>query len=145
MLLAQRGSVFRGVCPAHPAVLDLELEKVFLDVSILPVMVTPIVDPVVGLPEAPSSYPAPPLPVLPNDNPDPSLRGSLLREVADSLVLDVFPSYSMSPAGSVYEPVTSPITPFLWEDDYYRPLSDDIVQRGYRPFQFESGLWDSCS
>ena len=37
-----------GVRPAPPDVIDLELEKALLNVSILPVMVTPIVDPVVG-------------------------------------------------------------------------------------------------
>ena len=60
-----------GVRPAPPDIIDLELEKALLDVSILPVMVTPIVDPVVGLPGAPFAYPAPPLPVLPNDDQDP--------------------------------------------------------------------------
>ena len=59
------GVCLPGVRPAPPDILDLELEKVLLDVSILPVMVTPIVNPVVGIPGAPSSYPAPPLPVLP--------------------------------------------------------------------------------
>ena len=80
---------------------------------ILPVMATPLVDPVVGLPEAPSSYPAPPLPVLSNDDQYPIARISPLQEVADSPTLDVFPSYLLSPAGSEYEPVTSPITPSL--------------------------------
>ena len=60
-----------GVRPAPPDLLDLDLGKALLEVSILPVIVTPIVDPVVGLPEAPSLYPAPPLPVLPNDDQDP--------------------------------------------------------------------------
>ena len=99
----------------------MELEKALLDVSILPVMATPLVDPVVGLPEAPSSYPAPPLPELPDDNPEPIARISPLREVAVSPSLDVFPSYIESPAGSAYEPVTSLITPSLREDDVYRP------------------------
>ena len=58
-----------GVRPAPPDVIDLELEKALLSVSILPVLV--IVDPVVGLPGAPSSYPEPPVPILPNDDPDP--------------------------------------------------------------------------
>ena len=54
---------------------------------------TPIVDPVVGFPVAPSSYQEPPLPVMPNDDPDPMSRISPLREVADSPILDVYPSY----------------------------------------------------
>ena len=65
------GVCLPGVRPALPDAFDLELEKALLDVPILPVMVTPLVDPVVGLPEAPSSYPAPPRPELPDDNPDP--------------------------------------------------------------------------
>ena len=51
----------------------------------------------------PSSYPAPPLPELPDDNPDPIARISPLREVADGPGLDVFPSYLVSPARSAYE------------------------------------------
>ena len=47
------GVCFPGVRPAPPDAFDLKLEKALLDVSILPVMVTPFVDPVVGVPEAP--------------------------------------------------------------------------------------------
>ena len=65
------GVCLPGVRPAPPDVIDFELEKALLNVSILPVMVTPIVDPLVGLPGALSSYPEPPLSVLPNDDPDP--------------------------------------------------------------------------
>ena len=53
--------------------------------------------------------------------PIPYIRISPLREVADSPILDVFPPYLVSSAGSVYEPVTSPLTPSLQEDDAYRP------------------------
>ena len=55
------GVCLPGVRHALPDVLDLELQKMLLDVSVLPLMVTPIVDPVVGLPDAPCSYPVPPL------------------------------------------------------------------------------------
>ena len=96
-------------------------------------MVTPIVDPPVGLRGGggPSSYPEPPLPVLPNDDPDPISRISPLREVADSPILDVFPSYLMSPACSIYEPVTSPIASSLREDDAYRPPSSPATMDQY--------------
>ena len=80
------GVCLPGVRPALPDAFDLELGKALLDVSILPVMVTPLVDPVVGLPEAPSSYPAPPLPGLPDDDQDPIARISPLREVAGAVV-----------------------------------------------------------
>ena len=100
---------------------DLELEKALLSVSVLPVMVTPVVDPVVVSPVAPSLYQKPPLPVLLHDDPVATSRISPLRVTADSLILDVLTSYLISPACSVYEPVTSPITPSLWEDDDYTP------------------------
>ena len=116
-----------------PDVLDLELQKALLDVSILPVLVTPIVDPVVGLPDAPCSYPAPPLPVLQNIDQDPIPRMSPLREVADSPIMDVFPSYIESPPGSKYEPVTSRITPSLREDDGFRPPSSLATMDQYLP------------
>ena len=115
------------VRPAPPDVIDFELEKALLQVSILPVMVTPIVDPVVDLPGAPSLYPAPPLPVLPMDQQVPVSGISPLREVAGSPVLDVFPSYKVSPACSVYGPVTSPISPSLREDDVSRPPSSPAM------------------
>ena len=125
------GVCLPGVRPALPDAFDLELEKALPDVSILPVMVTPLVDPVVGLPEAPSPYPAPPLPELPDDNQDPIARISPLREVADSPSLDVFPSYLVSPAGSAYEPVTFPITPSVREDDVYRPPAGPAMMDQY--------------
>ena len=109
-----------GVCPAPPDIADLELEKALLSVSVLPVMVTPIVDHVVVFPVA--SYAEPPLPVLPDDDPGATLRVSPLRLAADSPILDVFPSYLIPPARSVYEPVTSLIMPSLQEDADYRPV-----------------------
>ena len=81
------GVCLPGVRPAPPHAFDLELEKALLDVSILPVMVTPLVDPIAQI--------------------------SPTREVADSPILVVFSSYLVSPAGSGFEPVTSPITPSL--------------------------------
>ena len=45
--------------------IDLELVKALLGVSVLPMMVTPIVDPVVELIGSPALYPEPPIPVLP--------------------------------------------------------------------------------
>ena len=42
------GVCLPGVRLALPDAFDLELEKALLDASILPVMVTPLVDPVVG-------------------------------------------------------------------------------------------------
>ena len=79
--------------PALPDVLDLELQKALFDVSVLPVMITPIVDPVVTRPDAPCSYLAPPLPVPQSNDQDPIQRMSPFREVADSPILDAFPAW----------------------------------------------------
>ena len=110
-----------GVCPAPPDLADLELEKVLISVSVLPVMVTPLVEPVEVFPVAPSTYPEPPVPVQPDADPGATSRVSPLRVAADGPILDVFPSYLILPASSVYEPVISPIKPSLQEDADYRP------------------------
>ena len=102
-----------NVRPTPPDLADLELEKALLSVSVLPVMVTPLVEPVEVLPVAPSTYPEPPVPVQPDTDP-----GAM---AADGPILDVFPSNQILPACSVFEPVTSPITPSLQEDIDYRP------------------------
>ena len=109
------------VCSATRELVDLELEKALLSVSILPDMVTPLEEPVEGFPVAPSSYPEPLVPVLPYDDPDAPSRVSPLWVAADGPGLDVFPTYLTSPAYSVYEPATSPVTPYLQEDAAYQP------------------------
>ena len=43
---------------------DLEVAHVLLDVGVLPAMVTPIVDPAMGLSITPAMYPVPPVPML---------------------------------------------------------------------------------
>ena len=116
-----KGVCLPGVRPAPPDLTDLELEKALLSVSVLPVMVTPLVAPVEGFPVAPSTYPEPPVPVQPDADPGATSRVSPLWVAADGPILDVFPSYLISPACSVYELVTSPITSSLQEDADYRP------------------------
>ena len=80
---------------------------------------------------APSSYPEPPLPVLLDDDPGATSRVSPLRVAADSPILDVFPSYLISPAGSIYEPVSSAIRPSLQEDADYRPPTSPATMEQY--------------
>ena len=135
--------VLLGVGPVPPDVSDFELEKALLQVSILPMMVTPIVDPVVESLVTPSSYPVPPLPVLTMDEQIPVSEPSPLREVAGSPVLDVFPSYMTSLVGSVYGPVTSPISPSLREDDVSRPPSRLAMMDQYLPRDSELLLGES--
>ena len=120
-----------GARPAPPDVIDFELEKALLNVSILPV----IVDPLVGLPGAPSAYPEPPLPVLPNDDPDPVSR------ISPSL--DVFPPYTMSPACTVYDLDISPTSPSVREDDAYRPPSSPATMDQYLSREGDLLLGDS--
>ena len=120
-----------GVRPTPPDLADLELEKALLSVSVLPVMVTPLVDPVEVFPVAPSTYLEPPVPVQPDTDPGATSRVSPLQVAADGPILDVFPSYLISPACSVYEPVTAPLMLSLQEDADYRPLPSPATMDQY--------------
>ena len=140
--------VLPEVRPAPRGVIDLELEKGLLQVSILP-----IVDPVVESSGTPALYPEPPLPVLSVDEQVPVLEyvdeqvpalvSSPLWEVAGNPVLDAFPSYLASPAGSVYGPITSPISPSLRTDDISRPPSGVATIDQYLPRDSELLLGES--
>ena len=110
------------VRPATLELVDLKLEKALLYLTILLERVTPLDEPVEGLLTAPSLYPEHPVPVLPYINPNASSRTSPLQVVADGPELDVFQTYLSSPAGSVYEPATSPVTPYLQEDAAYHRM-----------------------
>ena len=120
-----------GVRPAIRELVDLELEKALLCVSILPEMVTPLEEPVEGFPMAPSFYPEPPVPVLSYVDPDASSRSSPIRVAADGPEMDVLQSYLSSPACSVYEPATSPVTPYLQEDAAYQPPPSPAMMDQY--------------
>ena len=102
-------------CVPHSATsgVDLELARALLEVGVLPVMVTPIVDPEVGSSMTPAEYPVPPIPEL-------SLVASVPLEVAipaspaeggpaqnESLLCQV------SPPGSVAQAGPSPTSPVL--------------------------------
>ena len=116
-------------------------------------MVTPIVDPVVELIGYPALYSEPPIPALPVHEQVPMLEDineqvpvlvpSPLREVAGSPVRDDSSSFLASPAGSVYWPITSPISRSLRTTDVSRPLSgmatmDQSLPRDYTTFMGES-------
>ena len=98
------------VCPVPKGRIDLELAKALLDVSVLPMMVTPIVDPVVDSVVSPTVYPEPPLPVLLEDEQVPVLESSPLREVAGRPVRECSPSFQASPVGSGYGQIPSSIS-----------------------------------
>ena len=109
----------------------MDLAKALLEVSAVPMMVTPIVDPVVVLVGSPALYPEPPIPVWPvdeqmpvleaGDDAVPGLVSSPLQEVAGSPVRDCSPLLLASLAGSGYGPVTSPISPSLRMADVSGP------------------------
>ena len=66
--------------PTSPGV-DLQLARALLELGVLPAMVTPIVDPVVGTSATPALYPVPPIPVLSAVDSAPVLVASPLRQV----------------------------------------------------------------
>ena len=90
---------------------DLELVQALLEVAVLPMMVTPIVDPVVVSSVTPALYPVPPIPILSVNDQVPVFVASSLHEVVESPVLDKSSSSLVSPTGSVSEPITSLISP----------------------------------
>ena len=71
-----------------PREVDLELARALLEVGILPLMVTPIIDPVVESSVTPALYPVYPIPVMSASDQVPVLVASHLREVGGSPVLD---------------------------------------------------------
>ena len=120
-----------GVSFAPPDLAYLELEEARLSVSALPAMVTPLVEPVEVSPVAPSTYLEPPVPAQPDAAPYVMLRVSLLQGAAEGPILDVFPSYMISPACSMYDPVISPLTPSMQEDADSRPLASPTTMDQY--------------
>ena len=72
---------------------DSELEDELLHMTILPAILSPLVEPVEVLPMSPSAYPEPPVPVQPDASPDVRSRVSPLRVAVDGPILDLFPTY----------------------------------------------------
>ena len=56
-----------------------------------------------------------------------------LREGTGRPILDVFPSYMSSPAGSKYGPASSPVSPSFREDDVSVPPSRPVTMDQYLP------------
>ena len=133
--------VLPEVCPAPRGGVGLELA--LLEVAVLPMMVTPILDPVMESSVIPALalYLVPPILVLSVNKQVPVLESvddqvpvaSSLREVVGSPVLDNSPSYLASPAGSVSGPITSLISPSLRTDDVSRPPSGLAPMDQYLP------------
>ena len=105
------GATVPDVCPVPRGGFYIELAKALLDVSVVPMMITPIVDTVVDSMVSPATYPEPPFPVVLVDIPVPVAESSPLQEVADSPVRECSPSFQVWPVGSVYGPIPSPMSP----------------------------------
>ena len=125
--------VITEVGPAPRGGVDLELAQALLEVAVLPMMVTPIMDPVVESSVTPALYLVPPILVLSVNDQVSVLVASSLREVVGSPVLDKSPSYLVSPMGSVSEQITSLISPSLRTDDVSRPPSGMAPMDQYLP------------
>ena len=112
--------VILEVGPAPRAAFILSLYMPFLRLRVLPMMVTPIMDPVVESSVTPALYLVPLIPVLSANDQVPMLVAFSLQEVVGSPVLEKYPSYLVSPMGSVSEPITSLISPSSQTDDVSR-------------------------
>ena len=85
--------VIPEVGPAAWGGVVLELAQALLEVAVLPMTVTPIMDPVVESSVTPALYPVPPIPVLSVNDQVPVLVASSLREVVGNPVLEKSSSY----------------------------------------------------
>ena len=133
------GAVVPQVFPAARGGFDLELAKALLDVSVVPMMITPIVDPVVDSMVSPAAYPEPPLPVVLVDVPVPVAESSPWQGVADSPVRECSPLFHASPVGSGYGPIPSPMSPSSQITDGHGPplrmaTMDQYLPRMGTPF-----------
>ena len=106
-----------------PRDVDLELARALLEVAVLPLTVTLIIDPVVEPSVTPALYPVPYIPVMSVSDQVPVLVASHLREVGGSTVLDQSPSYLVLSPGSVSEPIPSHISRSLRTDEVSGPPS----------------------
>ena len=108
--VSSAGAAVPEVCPAPRGSFDLELAKALLDVSVMPMMITPIVDPVVDSIVSPAAYPEPPLPVVLVDIPVPVAGFLVCRRWLIVPVWECSPSFQASPVGSVMAS-PSPMSP----------------------------------
>ena len=137
------GAAVLEVYPAAEGGVDLELVKALLDVSVIPLMIMPVVDPVVDSVGSPVAYPEPPLPVVLVDVPVPVAASSPWPGVADSPVWECSPSFQASPVGSGYGPIPSPTSPSSQMMDGHGPPPSLTTMDQYLPWmdaQFGGGV-----
>ena len=87
-----------------------DLEDELLRFYLLPTVVSPLAEPDAGLPVSPSLYLEPPIPELPDPTLTSILHFAPLPVVNELPTIDLFPSYTISPAHSYYDLETSPVT-----------------------------------
>ena len=113
---------------------DLELVKALLDVSVIPLMITPVVDPVVDSVGSPAAYPEPPLPVVLVDVPVPVAASSPWPVVAVCPVWECSPLFQASPVASGYGPIPSPTSPSSQMMDGHGPPPSLATMDQYLPW-----------
>ena len=133
-----------GSLPCAQGGFDLELAQALLDVSVVPMMITLIMDPVVDSMVSPAAYPEPPLPVVLVDFPVPVAESSPLQGVADSPVRECSPSFQASPVGSGYGPIPSPMSPSSQITDGHG-LPPVWLRWTYHEWVLRLGGWSSDS
>ena len=151
-VVGSAGAVEPEVRPTPRGGFDIELAKALLDVLVVPMMITPIVDPVVDSMVSPAEYMEPPLPVVLVDIPVPVAESSPLQEVADGPLRECSPSFHAPPVGSVYVPIPSPVSrssrivdghglpPHMATMDQYLPRMDTPLEGSRRTLLFCLGL-----
>ena len=102
---------------------DLELARALMEIGVLPVMVTPIVDPEVGSSMTPAEYPVPPIPELSVVDSVPLEVASPARPTGGSPARNESLLCQVSPPGSIAEAVPSPTSPVLRSTDVDSPPS----------------------
>ena len=102
-----------------------DLEDELCNFSPLPETISPLPESGENLsPISPSQYPATLAPDIYSPSAATRVSPAPLLVVNSTPTIDVFPTYTMSPAVSYYEPSTSPVTPVLPETlDYVSPRS----------------------
>ena len=106
--------VMDGTVPLPvPSGVDMELAQIFLEVGVLPAMVTPVVEPEGESAMTPASYPVPPIPELSVMVTDTLEAASPAGLAVGSPATDESLLAQISPSGSVVQAVSSPKLPVL--------------------------------
>ena len=110
-----------------PSGVDMELAQIFLEVGVLPAMVTPVVEPEGESAMTPARYPVPPILELSVMVTDTLEAASSAGPAVWSPARDESLLAQISPSGSVVQAVSSPKLPVV------RPAPDDSPSSGLAP------------